>query len=276
MKSKKQKKILLALLSSATKTMIKKFLKDTFDLIEADNQSEALSLCKSEKISLVIASAEFKDNNGLEVTAMLRKEYDKNKLPVLLIITHHKREDILKALDTGINDYILKPFPEELLMSKIHKLGHKISANDAKLSKIVSKELFFNGIPDSQVAFAINTCSETVTKKKGDIICKQGEKNFDLFILVEGECDVIFNDDKVSEVRACDTIGEMGFIGGKVRSATVKATKPCKLVVFKKDLFGEFLNEDRVIYETICENVIQILSKRIMKSNEVVGWLIWA
>lgn len=160
-------------------------------------------------------------------------------------------------------------------MSKINKFKRDVPVHTVKLSKILSKKQFFHGVPASQIALAINTCSETVTKKEGGIICKQGENSFDLFMLMEGKCDVIFEKNKVAEIKAVDTIGEIGFITGEKRSATVIAKKPCNLIVFNKKLFDEFLKKDREISEIIYKNVIQILSKRITKSNKMVGWLTW-
>lgn len=210
------------------------------------------------------------DCNGFEVATQLRKKYSKKKLPIIINTSYNKHEDILKAMEVGINDYIVKPFPKELLLSKIHKLEREISGDNIKLSKEISKIPFFKGVPESQVAYALNTCSETIRKEKGDIICKQNEQNHDLSILMEGNCDVLFNNKKVSEIHAVDIIGEMGFLEEKGRSATVVATGPSKLIVFKKEPFENFLNDDRAISEIICKNVIHTLSERIKKSNEFI------
>lgn len=264
---KKLKKILVADYSHTVKLVIKKYLEGKYEIIEAGNGKEAVSLCNYKDVFLALISLDFEDYNGYEIVKKVRKKCDAKALPIIFNTSHNKREDIIKALEAGFNDYILKPFPKELLISKIHKLERQIPVSDVKLSQAIAKIPFFHGVPESQVAYAINTCSETLKRKKGDIICRQGDKNHDLFVLMEGRCDVLYNDKKISEIMAVETIGEMGFIEEENRSATVVAIGESKLIAFKKELFDEFLNEDRGISEIICKNVIRTLIFRIKKSN---------
>lgn len=294
-----RKTILLADNSHTVRLVVKKNLQDNYEVIESKNGKEILELVEklipsdshttgedenkkqgdlsqkkdnlsgSKGLLLVIISMELPDYNGFEVATQLRKKYSKKKLPIIINTSYNKHEDILKAMEVGINDYIVKPFPKELLLSKIHKLEREISEDNIKLSEEISKIPFFKGVPESQVAYALNTCSETIRKEKGEIICKQNEQNHDLSILMEGKCDVLFNNRKVSEIHAVDIIGEMGFLEEKGRSATVVATDLSKLIVFKKEPFENFLNDDRAISEIICKNVIHTLSERIKKSNGV-------
>ncbi len=271
--SKKRKKILVADNSHTIRLVIQKYLKDKYEVIEAENGKEAVALGGCEDIFMTLISYEFEDFNGYEIITKIRKKFDAKTLPIIFNTSHNKRGDILRALDAGANDYILKPFPKELLISKIHKLERSIPVRDIKQSQIIAKIPFFHGVPESQVAFAINTCSETIKMKRGEIICRQDDKNQDLFVLIEGKCDVIFNDKKVSEILAVDSIGEIGFLEGKNRSATVVATEVSKLIVFKKELFDEFLNEDRAISEIICKNVIHTLGERIKRSNSLIEQL---
>ena len=273
MSGKERKKILVADNSHTIRLVIKKYLEDKYEVVEAENGKQTLLACDSQDIFLVLISFEFEDFNGFEIATKLRKKYDKKSLPILLNTSNNKREEILKGLDKGINDYIVKPFPKELLINKIHKLERQIPVRDVRLSETISKIPFFHGVPESQVAFAINTCAETLTKKRGDILCNEGDKNYDLYVLMEGKCDVLYNNKKVSGIEAVSTIGEMGFIEEKKRSATVTATKLSKVIVFKKKPFDEFLNEDRAISEIICKNVISTLSDRIKTSNSLIEQL---
>ncbi len=272
-KDKTLKKILVADYSHTVRLVMKKYLEDKYEIIEAENGKEAISLCNCKDVFLALISLDFEDYSGYEIVKRVRKKCDAKTLPIVFNTSHNKREDIIKALEAGFNDYILKPFPKELLISKIRKLERQIPVRDIKLSRTIANISFFHGVPESQVAYAINTCAETVIKKKGDILCRQGDEDFDLFVLLEGKCDVSFNNKKVSEIEALETIGEMGFIEMKKRSATVKATAMSKVIVFDKDLFDDFLNEDRGISEIICKNVIRALGERIKKSNSLIEQL---
>ncbi len=270
----KKKKILATDNSHTIRLVIKKFLEDSHEVLEADNGEETFAMLEKDKeICLVIISLELSDCNGFDLAAKLREKYDKKSLPIILSTSNNKREDIMKAMEVGINDYIVKPFPKELLISKIHKLEREIPVKNIKLSDTISKIPFFNGVPESQVAYALNTCSETMIINKGEVLCTQDEEQYDLFILMEGKCDVLFNNKKVTEIMPVETVGEMGFLEEQKRSATVVATERAKVIVFKKEAFGSFLNEDRAISEIICKNLIHTLSERVKRSNILVEQL---
>lgn len=301
--SKKRGKILVADNSATIRRLIEGFLKDHCDVVEAATGAEIFSelekyhgcdshcideakkgsgrelapeiteSCDLKDLSMVILSMEFPDYNAFQITKKIREKYHKNCLPLILSTSSNKRELIMEALKSGINDFIVKPFPKELLLAKIHRLEHEIPLHDRKLSELITKIPFFNGVPTSQVAYVINTLSETVTMEKGETVTTEGEENFDLFILLEGRCNVIVNSKKVAEILPVDTIGEMGFFEENKRSATVVAAENSKLIVIKKEPFDEFLNEERATSELICKNVIHSLNERIKKSNEMINKL---
>ncbi len=270
------KTILVADLSHTVRLLIKKILDGNYEILEAESGEEIFSMIAkkqvpgSQEISMLILSLEFSDYHAFQISEKLRKNYSNERLPILLNTSNNKREIIIKALRHGINDFIMKPFPQELLLSKVRKLERKISLQDLERSQMIAKIPIFHGVPESQVAFILDTCSETVDKEKGEAICEENEENFDLFILMEGKCDVVHEERKVGEIKAVDTIGEMGFVGEQKRSASVVASEPSKVVILKKDLFDEYLYEERAILEIICRNIILSLNERIRKSNDMV------
>lgn len=276
----KKNKVFIADDSQTVRTIVAKFLEKDHEVYEAANGRDLLSLIdehigpdgldSSIKLFVVLLSLELSDYTGIEVAAKLREKYNQKDLPIILNTSNNRREVILKALDVGINDYIVKPFPRELLISKIHKIEKEIPVHNLKLSQTISKIPFFYGVPESQVAYAINTCAETVEKEKGETVCEQGDNNYDLYILMKGKCEVLFNGKKVSEITPIDMIGEIGFMEEKDRSATVKAMVPSTVIVFEKKSFDDFLNEDRAISEIICKNIIRSLGARVKKTNKII------
>lgn len=295
------KKIIVADISHTVRLLIKKYLEGSYDALEAKSGQDIFSLlaknhacdshclvaglgsgkgasalpernssCARKDVEMIILCMEFPDGTAFEIAEKIRKKFHAKCLPLLLNTSSNKREIINTALDSGINDFIVKPFPKESLLSKINRLKRDIPLQDLEQSELIAKIPTFRGVPPSQVAFALSACGKTIKKKKGEPICEEGEENFDLFILLEGKCNVLYQGKKVAEINPIDTIGEMGFIGEQKRSATVVAAEPSKVIVLKKDLFDEYLNEERAISETICKNIILSLNDRIKKSNDMV------
>ena len=66
--------------------------------------------------------------NGLELIKKIRG--DGNKTPIIMVTTEGRKEEVLTALRSGANDYIVKPFTPKVIKDKINKFrdvhGEKI------------------------------------------------------------------------------------------------------------------------------------------------------
>ncbi len=76
----------------------------------------------------------------------------------------------------------------------------------------------------------------------GEDICLEGEKGTALYVIDSGEVDIIVNADDNQEI-IIDTIGpgsyfgEMAFLGGTTRMATIRARQDCRLLEIDQDDF---------------------------------------
>jgi CheY-like chemotaxis protein len=302
-KASVRKKVLIADISPTVRRLMHGFLKEEFLLVEAENGKELLAhldelhdcdshcvkglkskdthqvparndSCLKKDLDIIVMGYELSDCTALEITKDIRKRYHKLCLPIILSTSNNDRDTIIKALDTGVNDVIVKPFPRELLISKIRKQEHAMSAENMKLSETIADIPFFNGVPVSQVSYMLHTCGELKTLEKGDLVCLQNEDNHNLFILLDGKCEVVYNGRRVAEIEPVETVGEMGFVDdASKRSATVAALVKSEVYVLNKEKMDLYLNEERAISETILKNIIFSLNSRIRKSNAMVNKL---
>jgi len=281
--------IIVADNSATLRFIIKKVLEEDYHVLEADSEAEVISLVdmtlsnersdeasddtRDGHLAILIIGFELSGGHGLEVIKELREKSSKQELPIILNTSNNRRENIKQAITAGINDYIVKPFPPELLATKVQNLATQAPQHTLEMSQKVSQIPFFKDVPEQVVAHALISCATTSELNPGSVICKQGDSNFDLYILMEGQCDVLYNDRKISEINPIESIGEMGFLENDKRSATVVASQHSTLVTLDKEKFDNFLNQDRAVSEIICKNVIHTLSDRIKKSNELLEQL---
>jgi DNA-binding response OmpR family regulator len=281
-----QNTVIVADNSATLRFIITKALEKNYNVIEATSGGQVASLIDmarssgssdvspdiidANNLAILIIGFELSGGRGLEIITELRQVYNKQELPIILNTSDNRRENIKNAITAGINDYIVKPFAAELLVAKIRNLSTRTPQHSLDLSLKICQIPFFKDIPEHVVAHALFKCATISDLDVGSVICTQDESNFDLFILMEGGCDVLYHDRKVSVISPIDTIGEMGFLENEKRSATVVANQPSNLVTFDKDKFENFLNEDRAVSEIICKNVIHTLSERIKKSNKLL------
>ncbi len=90
--------------------------------VEAGNGKEALQQLKEYPINFVITDWNMPEMNGLEFVTELRATPEFESLPVLMITTRGMKDDVLQAVQAGVNNYIVKPFTPETLEQKIQKL----------------------------------------------------------------------------------------------------------------------------------------------------------
>lgn len=93
-----------------------------------------------------------------------------------------------------------------------------------------------------------------------ETIIRQGDPGDELFIIEEGEVAILLqHGDHVAEVArlgAGKFFGEMSLLTGESRSATVKATKHCQILVVGKASFGEILATSPDLAERISEMLV--------------------
>ena len=97
------------------------------DAIEASDGKEALDKFDS-SIGFVITDWNMPAMSGLEFARAVRATPAGQSVPILMVTTRGAREDIVSAVEAGVNNYILKPFTPSVLKEKIDRLLASISA----------------------------------------------------------------------------------------------------------------------------------------------------
>ena len=93
------------------------------NVIEAGNGIEALEqMSKNNKIDIIITDWNMPEMDGLTYVKTVRTKEQYKDTPILMITTEAAKEDILTALRSGVNNYVVKPFTPETLQEKVFKL----------------------------------------------------------------------------------------------------------------------------------------------------------
>lgn len=88
---------------------------------EAADGIEALARFDS-SIDFVITDWNMPNMSGTDFTKALRLREDGRSVPVLMVTARSVRDDILLAMEAGVNNYIVKPFTPQVLKEKIDAL----------------------------------------------------------------------------------------------------------------------------------------------------------
>jgi two-component system chemotaxis response regulator CheY len=94
-----------------------------FSTTEAENGEQALDLCVKELPDAVLLDWNMPVMSGIEFLRELRKLPDGSRPVVLLCTTKNDVAFISAALEAGSNEYVMKPFDNEILRSKFVMTG---------------------------------------------------------------------------------------------------------------------------------------------------------
>ena len=111
--------------SRAIRMIIGRVLKaNGFGVVEACHGREALDYLEGEdKFDLAMVDWNMPEMNGYEFVQAVRADPSYNDLCVVMVTTEAEMSQVVKALEIGANEYIIKPFSKEAIEEKLQILG---------------------------------------------------------------------------------------------------------------------------------------------------------
>jgi serine/threonine protein kinase len=85
----------------------------------AENGAKALELIDNEKFHLVLLDILMPGLSGIDVLQAVRIKYSLTELPIIMATAVDDTEEVVKALDLGANDYVIKPFDFPIVLARI-------------------------------------------------------------------------------------------------------------------------------------------------------------
>jgi len=85
----------------------------------AASGEEALHLFDNNQFDLVLVDILMPGMDGLEVLKAVRRKHSMSELPVIMVTSKDRDEDVVQALSLGANDYIMKPVDLPILRARI-------------------------------------------------------------------------------------------------------------------------------------------------------------
>lgn len=109
-----------------------------YQLYVATTGEEGLRIFEEHSVDLILLDRMLPDINGLEVCRKIREKSD---VPVIFLTARGAVEDRVQGLDSGADDYLIKPFAIEELIARIRALTRR-------------KEKFLANEPTGNIQFA--------------------------------------------------------------------------------------------------------------------------
>ena len=139
---------------------------ENLNVLTATNGHEALLVVLTQHPDLIILDWMMPKMDGLTLIRKLRDQ--ENRTPVLMLTARDAVENRVEGLESGADDYLVKPFAPAELVARVHALLRRIEA-----------------YPDSQTVAYAGVVIDPVTHeaRRGDMILKLTVTEFNLLFL---------------------------------------------------------------------------------------------
>ena len=123
--------------ASFIRDLVKKSLRSAFpgiEIEEAANGKRAQQTLASQTFDLVLCDWEMPEMSGLELLVWFRAQEQHATTPFIMVTSRGDKENVIQAIQSGVSDYVGKPFTNQQLVSKVQKA----LANSGRLAALQS------------------------------------------------------------------------------------------------------------------------------------------
>jgi CRP/FNR family cyclic AMP-dependent transcriptional regulator len=131
------------------------------------------------------------------------------------------------------------------------------NADDGKIRRLGEVALFRHCSP-TELALLAGITDQAVLET-GQVLCRQGEVATAAYVIDDGEANVKIGNEVIGAVGGGESVGEMGLLDYRPRSATVVARTPMKVYVIDARRFESVLEDA----PTLARNLLRELTGRI-------------
>lgn len=103
-----------------TRMLVKLLLEsDAYDVLEGENGYQAIDLARRERPDLLLVDLLMPEMDGYQAIAEIRKDLSLVSLPVIVLTTDSSSGAEQRVLELGTDDYLVKPFEADVLLSRV-------------------------------------------------------------------------------------------------------------------------------------------------------------
>jgi two-component system phosphate regulon response regulator PhoB len=100
--------------------------KEGYEVVVAADGEEALTLVSEKLPDLIVLDWMLPKVSGIEVCRRLRQRSESRNVPIIMLTARGEESDRIRGLDTGADDYVVKPFAMSELSARIRAVLRRI------------------------------------------------------------------------------------------------------------------------------------------------------
>ncbi len=115
---------------------LKTELSSDYTVIEAYDGMEAIDLLKDHHVDVILSDLMMPRMDGIELCRRVKTDRQTRNIPVIILTAKHDAGSEIEGLSRGADDYVTKPFNNDVLKVKIRKLVERSESKPARRTTI--------------------------------------------------------------------------------------------------------------------------------------------
>lgn len=147
------------------RSFICSILRDSYSLLEARNGVEALKILSETNVDFIISDLMMPEMDGVELSRRVKENFAISHIPFLMLTAKTATESRIDSYRIGVDDYLLKPFDERVLLARIEGI-------------LRTRRLLQHNFSDSMDSAALDIAAESRDKKFVDQVMETIKQNY--------------------------------------------------------------------------------------------------
>ncbi len=95
------------------------------NVVEAENGKHALTVLQNDTVDLIISDWIMPEMTGIEFLKACKADDNIKNIPFIMVTAEAQKDNIMEAIKSGVDNYIVKPFTPDKLSAAIDKAKAK-------------------------------------------------------------------------------------------------------------------------------------------------------
>lgn len=104
---------------------------EQFEVFICRSVQETMNIIGKQNFNLIVLDITLPDGNGYELCEYIKKY---TEIPIIFLTARDEEKDVVKGLDMGAEDYIIKPFRNRELLSRINNVLRRFCTENNKIT----------------------------------------------------------------------------------------------------------------------------------------------
>jgi len=153
------------------------------------------------------------------------------------------------------------PFPQR----SVHLVAARLAQDPVQISRdALATCTLFAGLPEEAIAELAATARWQVFAP-GEAVVREGDASIALYVVARGEAVVVHVGQEVARVGEGEVFGEMAFLSGRPRAATVRAATALAVVEVDSRALTALLAERRSLAEELAKRMASRLQELVIQ-----------